>query len=137
LAVMRNSLWQSVPITHVKPCPASARVHNKRPENVIVDRDELPPSHTAVKPVLMIAEAIRHTTRRGEAVLDTALGSDATVIAAEEIRRVGIGLDVDPLYVDVAVRRWQSRTRRRSRPNRRTLRRSNDAQGFSIAGDRT
>jgi DNA modification methylase len=76
------------------------------------DRDELLVSHPTVKPVLMIADAIRDVTRRGGTVLDTFMGSGSTVMAAEETGRVGIGIDLDPLYVDVAVRRWQACTRR-------------------------
>lgn len=76
------------------------------------DRDELLASHPTVKPVLMIADAIRDVTRRGDAVLDTFLGSGSTIMAAEETGRVGVGIDLDPLYVDVAIRRWQARTRR-------------------------
>ena len=45
-------------------------------------------------------------------VLDTFMGSGSTIMAAEETGRVGVGIDLDPLYVDVAIRRWQARTRR-------------------------
>jgi hypothetical protein len=76
------------------------------------DRDELVASHPTVKPVLMIADAIRDVTRRGEIVLDTFMGSGSTVMAAEETGRVGVAVDLDPLYVDVAIRRWQAHTRR-------------------------
>jgi hypothetical protein len=76
------------------------------------DRDKLLASHPTVKPVLMIADAIRDVTRRGEIVLDTFMGSGSTIMAAEETGRVGVAVDLDPLYVDVAIRRWQSRTRR-------------------------
>jgi DNA modification methylase len=76
------------------------------------DRDELLASHPTVKPVLMIADAIRDVTKRGDPVLDTFMGSGSTVMAAEETGRVGIGVDLDPLYVDVAVRRWQAQKRR-------------------------
>ena len=76
------------------------------------DRNELLASHPTVKPVLMIADAIRDVTKRGDAVLDTFLGSGSTLMAAEETGRVCFGADLDPLYVDVAVRRWQRKTRR-------------------------
>jgi DNA modification methylase len=59
----------------------------------------------------MIADAIRDVTKRGEVVLDTFLGSGSTLMAAEETGRVCFGADLDPLYVDVAVRRWQRKTR--------------------------
>jgi DNA modification methylase len=73
--------------------------------------DELLASHPTVKPVLMIADAIRDVTKRGEIVLDTFVGSGSTIMAAKETGCVGIGVDLDPLYVDVAVRRWQTLTR--------------------------
>jgi DNA modification methylase len=76
------------------------------------DRNMLIASHPTVKPVLMIADAIRDVTKRGDAVLDTFLGSGSTIMAAEETGRVGVGIDLDPLYVDVAVRRWQKQTKR-------------------------
>jgi DNA modification methylase len=75
-------------------------------------RDELLSTHPTVKPVLLIADAIRDVTKRGDVVLDTFLGSGSTIMAAEETGRVGVGIDLDPLYVDVAVRRWQAQTRR-------------------------
>lgn len=75
-------------------------------------RDQLLSSHPTVKPVLLIADAIRDVTKRGDVVLDTFLGSGSTLTAAEETARVGVGVDLDPIYVDVAVRRWQGQTRR-------------------------
>jgi DNA modification methylase len=75
-------------------------------------RDELLSTHPTVKPVLLIADAIRDVTKRGDVVLDTFMGSGSTIMAAEETGRVGVGIDLDPLYVDVAVRRWHAQTRR-------------------------
>jgi DNA modification methylase len=66
--------------------------------------------HPTVKPVAMIADAMRDCTRRGDIVLDPFLGSGTTILAAERIGRCGYGLEIDPLYVDVAIRRWQSFT---------------------------
>jgi DNA modification methylase len=71
------------------------------------DRDELVQLHPTVKPVTLIADAIRDVTKRGDAVIDTFLGSGSTIMAAEETGRLGFGVEIDPLYVDVAVRRWQ------------------------------
>lgn len=76
------------------------------------ERDELLASHPTIKPTLMIADAIRDVTGRGDAVLDTFLGSGSTLMAAEETGRVCFGVDLDPLYIDVAVRRWQGFTKR-------------------------
>lgn len=63
--------------------------------------------HPTVKPVGMVADAIKDVTRRGETVLDLFLGSGTTLIAAERVGRVFAGLDIDPGYVEVALDRWR------------------------------
>jgi DNA methylase len=73
-------------------------------------RDELLAAHTTVKPVAMVADALRDVTKRGDTVLDTFMGSGSTLIAAEETDRYCFGSELDPLYVDVAIRRWQIHT---------------------------
>ena len=73
-------------------------------------RDELLAAHPTVKPVAMVADALRDVTKRGGTVLDTFMGSGSTLIAAEETGRCCFGTELDPLYVDVAIRRWQIHT---------------------------
>lgn len=68
--------------------------------------------HPTVKPVALIADAMRDCSRRGDIVLDPFMGSGTTILAAERVGRRGYGLELDPLYVDVAVRRWQAFTQR-------------------------
>jgi DNA modification methylase len=68
--------------------------------------------HPTVKPVALVADAIRDCSRRGDIVLDPFMGSGTTIMAAERVGRRGYGLEIDPIYVDAAVRRWQSFTRR-------------------------
>jgi DNA modification methylase len=58
----------------------------------------------------MIADAILDCSARGEIVLDSFLGSGSTLIAAERTGRVCFGIELDPQYVDVAIRRWQRHT---------------------------
>ena len=53
---------------------------------------------------------IRNNSAPGEAVYEPFLGSGTTLIAAQTTGRVCIGLELDPAYVDVAVRRWQAFT---------------------------
>ena len=60
----------------------------------------------------MIADAMRDCSKRGDVVLDPFLGSGTTIMAAERVGRRGFGLELDPLYVDVAVRRWQAFTKK-------------------------
>jgi DNA modification methylase len=68
-------------------------------------------AHPTVKPIPLVADAIRDCTRRGDVVLDPFLGSGTTVLAADRIGRRAFGIEIDPLYVDVAVRRWQASTK--------------------------
>lgn len=67
--------------------------------------------HPTVKPVALVADAIRDCSRRGEIVLDPFMGSGTTILAAERVGRWAYGLEIDPAYADVAVRRWQNFTK--------------------------
>ncbi len=70
--------------------------------------------HPTVKPVALVADAVKDCTRRGHIVLDAFAGSGTTIIAAEKTGRVGYALELDPGYVDVAIRRWQRLTGKRA-----------------------
>ena len=69
-------------------------------------------AHPTAKPVSMIADAIRDCTRRGDIVLDTFAGAGTTIMAAERVGRHARTLEIEPRFVDVAIRRWQTFTRR-------------------------
>jgi DNA modification methylase len=69
-------------------------------------------AHPTTKPVGLVADAMRDCSRRGDIVLDPFMGSGTTILAAERVGRRGYGLELDPLYVDAAVRRWQAFTKR-------------------------
>ena len=66
--------------------------------------------HPTVKPVAMLADAIRDVTRRGALVLDPFAGSGSTLIAAEKTGRQARCIEYEPRYCDVIVRRWQAYT---------------------------
>jgi DNA modification methylase len=68
--------------------------------------------HPTVKPIAMIADALKDCTRRGDIVLDTFAGAGTTILAAERVGRRAYSLELEPKYVDVAIRRWQAFTRR-------------------------
>ncbi|WP_424629721.1 site-specific DNA-methyltransferase [Bradyrhizobium sp. SYSU BS000235] len=68
--------------------------------------------HPTVKPVALVADAMRDCSRRGDIVLDPFIGSGTTILAAEKVGRRGYGIEIDPLYVDVAIKRWQDFTKR-------------------------
>jgi DNA modification methylase len=63
--------------------------------------------HPTVKPVQLVADAILDASKRRAVVLDPFLGSGTTVLAAERTGRQACGLELEPRYVDVAIRRWQ------------------------------
>src|SRR6202045_945513 len=71
--------------------------------------------HPTVKPVAMVADAMLDCSARGDVVLDAFLGSGTTVMAAERTGRRCYGLELDPVYVDTIVRRWQALTGGRAR----------------------
>jgi DNA modification methylase len=63
--------------------------------------------HPTVKPVALIADAMKDCSRRGSIVLDGFAGSGSTILAAEQVGRRAFCIEIDPRYVDVAIRRWQ------------------------------
>jgi DNA modification methylase len=69
-------------------------------------RDEALAMHPTVKPVALVADAIRDVSRRNDIVLDPFGGSGTTLIAAERTRRRARLIELDPLYCDTICRRW-------------------------------
>lgn len=74
------------------------------------DEGNMLANHPTPKPVRLVADAILDCTRRGDIVLDLFLGSGTTLIAAEKVGRVCYAVELDALYVDLAIRRWQAWT---------------------------
>lgn len=70
--------------------------------------------HPTVKPVALIADAIRDCSKRGEVVLDCFGGSGSTLIAAEKTGRRARLIEHDPLYCDTIIRRWENLTGKRA-----------------------
>jgi DNA modification methylase len=64
--------------------------------------------HPTVKPVALVEDAIRDCSRRKGIVLDPFCGSGTTLIAAQRTGRRGFGIELDPLYCDVILRRLRS-----------------------------
>jgi DNA modification methylase len=91
----RTNVWQY-------PCAASF--------SKVSEEGNLLRLHPTVKPVALIADAILDCSARGDLVLDSFLGSGSTLMAAERVGRVCYGIEIDPRYVDVAIRRWQRHT---------------------------
>ena len=66
--------------------------------------------HPTVKPVALVADAIRDCSRRGEIVLDPFGGSGSTLIAAERTGRSARLTEFDPIYCDRIIRRFEGLT---------------------------
>jgi DNA methylase len=68
--------------------------------------------HPTVKPVALVADAIRDCSNRNDIILDPFGGAGTTLIAAEKTGRRARLIEIDPHYVDVAIQRWQNVTGR-------------------------
>jgi DNA modification methylase len=66
--------------------------------------------HPTIKPLALVVDALKDCSRRRGIVLDPFLGSGTTLLAAEKTGRIGRGIELDPHYVDAAIRRWQALT---------------------------
>ena len=76
-------------------------------------------THLTEKPVELAARAMLYSSRRGENVLDLFGGSGSTLIAAEQAGRRAFLMELDALYCDVIVRRWEQYTGKKAKRQRR------------------
>ena len=74
----------------------------KRPENSDL--------HPTMKPVELILEILKNSSKEEDIVLDLFLGSGTSVIAAEKSNRICYGIEIDPFYCDVIIKRWEEYT---------------------------
>lgn len=66
--------------------------------------------HPTMKPVELVARAIENSSEPGDVILDPFIGSGTTMIACEQRGRKCYGIEIEPKYVDVAVKRWEKLT---------------------------
>src|SRR5216684_6079292 len=78
------------------------------------DEGNLLALHPTVKPVAMIADAILDCSAPGDIVLDNFSGVGSTILAAERTGRRCFAIEIDPVYVDTAVKRWEKQTGKRA-----------------------
>jgi DNA modification methylase len=74
------------------------------------DSDDDFAAHPTVKPIRMVMDALLDVTAPNDLVIDPFLGSGTTLLAAERTRRRCIGVEIEPAYIDLAIRRWQAMT---------------------------
>ncbi len=71
------------------------------------NRDEELALHPTVKPVSLLCDAIKDVSRRSGIILDVFGGSGSTLIAAHKTGRRARIMEIDPVYCDRIIRRWQ------------------------------
>lgn len=89
-----------------------SNVWEYRGVNVFGPERHLLNEHPTVKPAALVGDAIRDVTLPGEIVFDPFLGSGTTLVAAERTHRRCFGVEIEPRYVDLGIRRWQLETGR-------------------------
>ena len=72
-----------------------------------IDRPVSSKLHPTMKPIALCEKAITNSSRREGIVLDLFLGSGSTLIACEKINRACYGMELDPKYIDVIIKRWE------------------------------
>jgi DNA modification methylase len=88
--------------TNVWEYPGNNAFHEGRLDELVM--------HPTVKPVALVADAIKDCSHRGGIILDCCVGSGTTLIAAEQTGRTAYGMELDPRYVDTTLQRWQAYT---------------------------
>jgi DNA modification methylase len=116
--------WQHEPCWYVVRKGKPAHWRGDRTQTTVWDvanlnphggnREEQQTGHGTQKPIEVMRRPILNHTERGDAVYDPFLGSGTTLIAAETTERICYGLEIDPQYCDVIVRRWQDFTGRQA-----------------------
>ena len=66
--------------------------------------------HPTMKPINLIVKAINNSSKKENLIVDLFLGSGSTLIAAEQTNRRCYGIELEPKYCDVIIKRWQDYT---------------------------
>ena len=93
--------------------PKNRIFHNKGKENDVWTLRKLSPTnkiHTTEKPVGLVERAIKNSSNNNQIVIDFFSGSGSTLIACEKNNRIFKGLELDPKYCDVIIKRWENFT---------------------------
>jgi len=105
--------WQHEPCFYAVREGSKSRWAGDRKQSTlwaIGTRDDSGHGHGTQKPVEVMRRPMENNSCEGDTVFDPFLGSGTTVIAAEQSQRTCLGLEIEPKYVDVIVRRWQNFT---------------------------
>ena len=108
----RDYNWKHEPILYGWKEGAAHPWYSDRCQTSIVEFDNPPTSaeHPTMKPVEMLTYFLGNSSKKGDLVWDSFLGSGSTLIACERIGRRCAGLEIDPHYCDVIIKRWEDLT---------------------------
>jgi len=103
--------WQHEPILYGWK-PGSHLFYGGRNLTTIwkVDRPMASREHPTMKPVALVAQAVKNSTKGEDIVLDLFLGSGTTLIACEQLGRTCYGMEISPQYCQVIIDRWERLT---------------------------
>jgi len=101
--------WQHEPCLYGWKEGASHTWYSDRKQTTILNFERPTSSklHPTMKPVKLISYLINNSTKQEDIVLDSFLGSGSTLIACEKLQRICYGIELDPIYCDVIIKRWE------------------------------
>jgi site-specific DNA-methyltransferase (adenine-specific) len=104
--------WRHEPILYGWKPGAAHKWYGGRKQDTVweVDRPSRNAEHPTMKPIELVARAIRNSSKKDNIVLDTFGGSGSTLIACEQLNRACYTMELDPVYVDVIIDRWEQFT---------------------------
>lgn len=104
--------WRHEPILYGWASGASHKWYGGRSQTTVwdIDRPTKSEEHPTMKPVELCVRAIQNSCRKGDSVLDLFGGSGSTLIACEHTGRKAYLMEIDELYCDVIIKRWQDIT---------------------------
>ena len=108
--------WQHEPCLYGWKDGASHLWASDRKQTTILDFDRPTRSaeHPTMKPISLFDYQIRNNTKGNDIVLDLFAGSGTTIIACEQNNRIAYGMELDPKYVDVIIKRYEDFTGRKA-----------------------
>ena len=104
--------WQHEPCLYGWKEGASHLWASDRKQTTILDFDRPTKSaeHPTMKPIKLFEYQIKNNTKGNDIVLDLFMGSGTTIMACEQSNRIAYGMELDPRYVDVIIKRWENFT---------------------------
>jgi len=104
--------WQHEPVLYGWKPTAGHRWYSDRKQSTVwrFDRPTRSLEHPTMKPIELLEYPMKNSSRGGDVILDPFGGSGSTLIACEKNGRMARTIELDPLYCDVIIRRWQNFT---------------------------